>query len=837
MEDVRSFTGLSSAEADARLRREGPNVLPAPRRGGLLRLALELLREPMILLLLAAAGAYFLLGDVGEAAILLVSLLGVVGISLLQGRRTERSLERLRDLSSPRARVIRDGEQKRIAGADVVRGDLLVVSEGDRVAADGRVLWVSNLSADESLLTGESVPVAKRPAEASPAAGDSTRMFSGTLAVSGQGIVEVTATGPATEIGRIGASLQRIEQEKSPLQREIGRLVRRLGVAGAAVCVLIAVLYGRSRGSFVEGLLAGLAAAMSLLPEEFPVVFTVFLALGAWRISRRRVLTRRMPAIEALGQTTFLCVDKTGTLTLNRMTVTRLAAGDDELDSARAAELPERFHELVEFAVLASQATPFDPTEVAIREFGLRSLAETEHLHANWELFREYPLSPELLAVAHAWKAREREDYVIAAKGAPEAIADLCHLEAAESDRLRERVERLAGDGLRVLAVAAARFRPGELPSRSHDFAFSLLGLVGLEDPLRPSVAEAVETCTRAGIRVVMITGDYPVTASRIAREIGLPGARVTTGAELSSLDDSALEARLAESSVFARVVPAQKLRLVESLKALGHIVAMTGDGVNDAPALKAAHVGIAMGGRGTDVAREAASLVLLDDDFASIVAAIRLGRTIFDNLKKATAYLVAIHVAIAGMAMLPVVVGWPLLLLPIQIVFLELIIDPASTIAFEAEPSERDVMRRPPRSQRAPLLSAATFALSAARGAVVLGAAVATYAWLLAGGRPAAAARGPAFAALIVGNLCLILAHRSFSRSVVRSIVRPNPAVWWILGLAAGTLTAVLTVPALRRLFHFEGTRPADALLGVAAGGACLAVFALLDVFRRRAR
>ena len=837
MEDIRSFTGLSSAEADARLRREGPNVLPAARRRGLVRLALELLREPMVLLLLAAAGAYFVLGDVGEAAILLVSLLAVVAISLLQGRRTERSLERLRDLSSPRARVIRDGEQKRIAGAEVVRGDLLVVSEGDRVPADGRVLWASNLSADESLLTGESVPVSKHPGEVGAAGDDSTRVSSGTLVVSGQGVSEVTATGSATEIGRIGASLQRIGQEKSPLQRQIDRLVRRLGVVGVGVCVLIAVLYGRSRGNFVEGLLAGLAAAMSLLPEEFPVVFTVFLALGAWRISRRRVLTRRMPAIEALGETTVLCVDKTGTLTLNRMTVARLAAGDDELDAAGAAELPERFHELVEFAVLACQATPFDPTEVAIREFGLRSLARTEHLHADWELLREYPLSPELLAVTHAWRALEREDHVIAAKGAPEAIADLCHLEPVAWEHLRERVERLAGDGLRVLAVAAARFRPGELPSRSHDFTFSLLGLVGLEDPLRPSVPEAVETCARAGIRVVMITGDYPVTASRIASKIGLAEGRVTTGPELDALDDAALRERLADSSVFARIVPAQKLRLVEGLKALGHVVAMTGDGVNDAPALKAAHVGIAMGGRGTDVAREAASLVLLDDDFASIVAAIRLGRRIFDNLKKATAYLVAVHVAIAGMAMLPVLLGWPLLLVPIQIVFLELIIDPASTIAFEAEPAERDVMQRPPRPPGAPLLSRASFALAAARGAAVLAAAVATYAGLVAAGRPAGAARGPAFAALIVGNLCLILAYRSFSRSVVRSIARPNAALWWILGIAAATLAAVLSVPALRALFRFEGGRPSDALLGVAAGAGCIVVFALLDVFRRPTR
>ena len=507
------------------MREEGANEIPSARRRNFLWLVWDVLREPMILLLVSCGAIYIALGDLREAIILSLSVLVVVGITIFQNRKTERALEALRDLSSPRALVIRDGEARRIAGREVVRGDLVVVSEGDRVPADGSLLWASNLSVDESLLTGESVPVSRRavseggPETAQPEA----RVFSGTLVVAGQGLASVTATGPDTEMGRIGRSLGTIEMEATPLQSQMRRIVVQLAVLGAALCLLVAFLYGRSRGSLFDGLLAGLALAMSILPEEFPVVLTIFLALGAWRLSRKQVLTRRVAAIEALGAATVLCVDKTGTLTLNRMRVTRLVSGGRSLDVAGGGVLPDEFHELVEYAVLASRTSPFDPMEQAIRELGLRGLARTEHLHGDWELLREYPLSPERLAVTHAWKARGRQEAVIAAKGAPEAIADLCHLAARETERLFESVEELAGEGLRVLAVARARFRDAVLPEDVHDYPFEFMGLLGLEDPLRESVPDAIRDCKAAGIRVVMITGDYPVTAAKIAREIGLP--------------------------------------------------------------------------------------------------------------------------------------------------------------------------------------------------------------------------------------------------------------------------------------------------------------------------
>ncbi len=833
--DLRTLPGLSSAEASAQLAAEGPNEIASARRRSLLRLAGDVLREPMILLLVACGAIYLALGDLREALILLGSVFVVIGITLFQNRRTERALEALRDLSSPRALVVRDGEPKRIAGREVVRGDLIVVSEGDRVPADADLLWESHLRSDESLLTGESVPVGKRSASGGPEpAGPDGRVFSATLVVAGQGLARVTATGAGTEIGKIGKSLVAIASEETPLQRQTGRIVRWLAMAGIALCALVVLLYGRSRGNLLDGLLAGLALAMSILPEELPVVLTIFLAIGAWRLSRKHVLTRRVPAIEALGAATVLCVDKTGTLTVNRMSVTRLLAGGRTLDVAGSETLPEEFHELVEFAVLASQRSPFDPMEQAIRKLGLTTLARTEHLHADWELLREYPLSPELLAVSHAWKARERDDYVIAAKGAPEAIGDLCHLEPLEARRLLTSVEELASAGLRVLAVAKARFGPGALPEGAHDYPFELVGLVGLEDPLRASVPAAIRDCKTAGIRVVMITGDYPVTAAKIAREIGLPGDGVMTGVELEAIEDADLARRAPSVSVFARVVPEQKLRLVRALQANGEIVAMTGDGVNDAPALKAAHIGIAMGGRGTDVAREAAALVLLDDDFSSIVEAIRLGRRIFDNLKKVTAYLLAIHVVIAGMALVPLLLGWPLLLLPVQIVFLELIIDPACSIAFEAEPAEDDVMNRPPRSSAEPLLSRRLAALSGLQGVGALAVALAVFAAMSAQGAAGSEGRAEAFAALIAGNLGLILTNRSWSKTIFGTFRARNPALWLVVGGAVGTLALVLTVPALRDVFQFGDVRPVRVLLAVAAG---LASIVWIEIVKLRTR
>ena len=806
-------SGLSAATAAQRLRTHGPNELPSTKSRGILATALDVVREPMFLLLLACGSIYLFLGDVREALMLLGFVFVVLGITLYQERKTERALEALRDLSSPRALVVRDGKRSRIAGREVVPDDLLVVAEGDRIPADSVVLQAISLAIDESLLTGESVPVRKIAwdgvrAITRPGGEDLPFIFSGTLVVQGQGLARVLSTGIDTEMGHIGKALESVEVGQTRLQREIGLLVRRVATVGLSLCAAAVLLYGISRGNWLEGFLAGITLAMAMLPEEFPVVLTIFLALGAWRLSRMQVLARRVPVIETLGSTTVLCVDKTGTLTANRMTIRKLVVDDSvlELSQPAAGELPEEFHEIVEFGILASQRDPFDPMEKAFHDLGNGSLAQTEHLHADWTLEREYPLSPSLLAMSHVWKSPTGKDYVLAAKGAPEAVADLCHLDNASTQALGRRVAAMAEDGLRVLGVARGLFRQQGLPGEQHDFTFEMMGLVGLADPLRDTVPAAIAECRAAGIRVVMITGDHPTTARAIALQAGLePLDAIITGPELDRLDATELRSRVATATVFARMVPEQKLRLVNALRANGEVVAMTGDGVNDAPALKAAHIGIAMGGRGTDVAREASSLVLLDDDFASIVRSVRMGRRIFDHLQKAMTYIVAVHVPIAGMSLLPVLLGGPLALLPVHILFLELVIDPACSIVFEAEPEEADLMNRPPRDPAAPLFGGGILGLGLLQGASVLVIVLGVYLAALGGLRDSDDAIALSFTTLVLANLGLIFANRSWSSPMVATLRTPNPALWAVFGGSIFFLALALYVPLLREIFHFS--------------------------------
>ncbi len=841
--DASAQGGLTEAQAERRLAEDGYNELPAPRRRGILRLAIDTVREPMILLLLAASTLYFFLGDPREALVLLGSIGVVVTISLSQSRKTERALEALRDLASPRALVIRDGRQMRIPGRDVVREDLVILSEGDRVPADALLVGGMSLLVDESLLTGESVPVRKvvasgEAAAARPGGDDQPHLYASTLVVRGQGIARTTATGPRTEVGRIGKSLRGIAPEPTRLEAETRRVVRVLAVIGIALCLAIVLLYAVTRHDWLHGLLAGLTLAMAILPEEFPIVLTIFLALGAWRISKSRVLTRRVAAIESLGSASVLCVDKTGTLTENRMTLRVLSEGDheQEIPAEGAVPLAEPVHEVLEYAILASQRDPADPMERAILRMARDAVFARDHIHRDWTIVREYPLSPALLAVSHVWRSPEGSAFVVAAKGAPEAIVDLCHLEPEQAREVSARVEAMAARGLRVLGVARALFAAPSLPREQHDFEFKLVGLVGLVDPVRAGVPEAIAECRRAGIRVVMITGDSPSTALAIAREIGLDSERaLITGPELEAMTDQELARQSRDAHVFARVVPEQKLRIVRAFQAQGEIVAMTGDGVNDAPALAAAQIGIAMGERGTDVAREAASLVLLDDAFSSIVGAIRLGRRIFNNLKKAMAYLLAVHVPIAGMSLLPVLFRWPLLLLPVHIVFLELIIDPACSIVYEAEPEDDDVMRHRPRPPGERLFSFWTVALALLQGAVILVAVGVVYGLALSRGNGEREARALAFSTLLVANLGLILVERSRSRTILASLGRRNPTLWWVVGGAAAALVLVLEVPALRDLFQFERLHAGDALLCLGAGAASVLWFEALKVWRPR--
>lgn len=841
--EIHEHVGLTSQEAARILGEEGPNELPSSKQRGNFQIALDVMREPMFLLLVACGVIYLLVGDMQEAMMLLAFVFFVMGITLYQERKTERALEALRDLSSPRALVIRNGTQQRIAGRDVVRGDIIVLAEGDRVPADALVLDCTSLSTDESLLTGESIAVRKVPGDATspvvqPGGDDLPFVFSGTLVVRGQGIARVIATGQQSAIGKIGKALQAVTSEETLLQRETGRLVKILATAVLVLCALLILIYGFTRGAWLDGVLAGLTLAMAVMPNELPVVLTIFLALGAWRLSRTQVLARSAPVVETLGSATVLCVDKTGTLTLNRMTVTALNTDGTlyKIGDFRNDPPPDTFHDLVEFSILASQRDPYDPMERAIKDFGEEYLAHTEHLHGDWRLEKEYPLSPELLAMSHVWRAPEGNEYVIAAKGAPEAVADLCHFSDSQHREMMTAVTRMADDGLRVLGVARSYFSEPGLPGEQHDFTFEFLGLVGLADPVRPTVAAALQDCYRAGIRMVMITGDYPGTARSIARQIGLVQPdEVITGPELESMSEADLQERIRTVNIFARVVPEQKLRLVKALKSNGEVVAMTGDGVNDAPALKSAHIGIAMGGRGTDVAREASDLVLLDDDFASIVRAVKMGRRIFDNLKKAMAYLLAIHIPIAGMSLIPVLFKWPLLFMPIHIAFLHLIIDPACSIVYEVEPAEMDAMQRPPRDPKEPLFSKRVLLLSTLQGVSVLVVLLIVFGVSLVRGHGELEARTLAFTTLIIANLGLMMTNRSWTSTIVRILGAQNAALWWVTGGAVIFLGMALNIPIFREVFRFSVIHPVDVVICVSAGISSIVWFELFKMFSRK--
>jgi Ca2+-transporting ATPase len=836
--DPKSIQGLSGEEAGILLEKHGYNELPSSKQHSIFAIAFEVIKEPMFILLVACGSLYFMLGDIQEGIMLLGFVFVVMGITFYQERKTERALEALRDLSSPRALVVRNGRHKRIAGREVVPGDTIILSEGDRVPADGIVIWCSNLSADESLLTGESVPVRKvqgdiKAGPGKPGGDDNPYIFSGSMIVQGQGAAVISFTGAETEIGSIGKALRGVEQEDTHLQKEMNVLVKNVAIIGAILCVLVFVIYGFTRRDWTGGFLAGLTLAMAVLPEEFPVILTVFFALGAWRISKKRVLTRRVPVVEMLGSATVLCVDKTGTLTMNMMAISEMYTNGKFYPVVEGRQLDPCLDEITEYGILSCQKDPFDPMEKAFKRLEGLYAEDKKRIYETHEFIKEYPLSKKMLALSHVWKNREDGSCIIGCKGAPESVIELCHMDDAERKQTLEKVNEMAEHGLRVLGVAKAVFESGSLPDNQHDFKFHFLGLVGLADPVRPEVKGSIKECYDAGIRVVMITGDYPGTARAIAKEIGLTnGDRIITGPELDALGEDELKEAVKETNIFARVVPEQKLKLVNAFKANGEVTAMTGDGVNDAPALKAANIGIAMGGRGTDVAREASSLVLLDDDFTSIVQAVKTGRRIFDNIKKALCYTVSVHVPIAGLSLLPVFFKWPLILMPVHIVFLELIIDPACSIVFEAEPAEKDVMKRKPRGSNTKVFGKNSILISLTQGFIVLCMVMAVY--LLTGQLHASEgeARAMAFATLVISNLCLILTNLSWSRSFFSVLKDPNPAMWFIISGAIGLLMAVLYVPFLRELFKFGFLHLNDMLICFTAGFVSILWFELAKIF-----
>jgi Ca2+-transporting ATPase len=825
--------GLSEAEAARRLAVVGPNELADRERTGFGATLREIAAEPMIALLLLAAGIYLALGDLGEGLLLATFALLTVGLVVVQERRSERALDALRQLAQPHVRVIRDGVLRSLPARELVPGDAFQLAEGERIAADALLRSASSLTVDESLLTGESVPVRKRVAteatdvEETPGGDDRPQVYAGTLVVAGHGTAEIIRTGAATHVGRIGASLASIDRSPTPLAGQLRRLVRAFAIAALVVSTLLAAWYGLSRGDWLQGTLAGIALGMAMLPEEFPMALAVILALGGWRLARMRVLARRPAVIEALGAATILCVDKTGTLTENRMRVRALVSGSAEVELAAGRPLSSEARALVAAAARASQHTGIDAMDRAIVALLDAQPEDASGIQRAETLVREWPLVPERLAVVQAWD--DGEQLHVAAKGAPEAVANLCRFDDAARSQLATRVEALARRALRVLAVAAADARRDSKLERLEDIAFAPCGLVAFEDPLRPSVPAAVAEAKGAGIDVAMITGDHATTALAIAAQAGIDTrAGALIGADLDGLDDAALAVAVKRVRVYARVRPEQKLRLVRALRANGEVVAMTGDGVNDAPALKAAHIGIAMGVRGTDVAREAASIVLLEEDFGRIVAGVRMGRRIFDNLRKVMTYITAIHVPIAGLALLPVAFGWPPLMLPVHVALTEMIIDPICSLAFEGVPEDPRIMQRPPRRTEDPLVSWALVRHGLLQGAALLAVVLAIDGWSLRTlGEDGA--RTVSFVALTAGNLLLVWSNAASDVGSRALLQRSFSAFWVVAVIATAVLAAAIALPPVRQLLRFGVPPPEQLATALVAAALAVAAIAVL--------
>ena len=834
--------GLTASQAKEKLRTEGYNNLPSSKPKNFFSIALGVVKEPMFILLVACGTLYLVLGDLREGLMLLGFVFVIMGIEFFQEKKTEKALDALKDMASPRALVIRDGVETRIAGIEVVTDDIIILQEGDRVPADATVLHSVSLQADESLLTGESAAVRKNDWDGTekniqPGGDDLPFVYSGSMIVQGNGIAMVTGTGINTEIGKIGKALEGVKEEPTRLKQEMGSLVKTLTIVAVVLCILVIVGYTFTRGSLINGFLAGITLAMAILPEEFPVILTVFMAVGAWRISKKRVLTRKPSAIETLGTATVLCTDKTGTLTENKMTVTSLYNGNNFLIVTKTEKFNSEFHEIIEYGILSSQTNPFDPMEKAIISIGDLFLKGTEHIHKNWEMVREYPLSKQLLAMSRVFSFKGTREKIIATKGAPEAIFDLCHLDEKSRTRLSLAVEKLATDGLRVIGVAKAKINEEGLPEIQHDFTFDFIGLIGLSDPIRDNVKQSVNECYKAGIRVIMITGDYPVTAKHIAIEIGLENPeRCITGKELQLMTEDELSEKIKGINVFARVVPEQKLKIVNALKRNKEIVAMTGDGINDAPALKSANIGIAMGEKGTDVAREASSLVLMDDNFSSIVGAIKMGRRIFDNLQKAFGYTFAIHVPIAGLSLIPILLGnFPLILWPVHIVFLELIIDPACSIIFEAEKEELNIMNRPPKGIDERFFGGGKILFSCMQGLGILIITLSVYLVGLHLGYEADEVRAMSFITLIVSNIAVILTNRSWTNNIFKIIATPNKAVLWVTGGAVFFMVMILNIPFFLNLFQFHRLSLINIIICSSAGLTTIIWFEIYKMIKLR--
>ncbi|MGC1242619.1 MAG: cation-translocating P-type ATPase [Chryseosolibacter sp.] len=822
------LTGLSDAQVLEARARHGRNEVAAGKSTFLL-LVKDIFKEPMVLLLLAAALIYFVSGETGDAVFMTIGIVLVTGISLFQESRSRKALAALRALTAPVCKVIRNGKTQSIKREEIVVGDYVVVEEGTAVPADGIIIQSNDFSVDESILTGESLSVIKNSME-------NGRVFQGTTVASGLAICRVVAIGAKTELGKIGISIESIGEEETPLQKQIRNFVKKMALAGVLVFLIVWAINFYQSHALLPSLLQALTLAMSILPEEIPVAFTTFMALGAWRLMKVGIIARHIKTVETLGSASVICTDKTGTITENRMTL----AGVFVLPSG-AISGPGHFgpgeHALIRMAMWASEPIPFDPMEAALHQ--AYAAAATVDERPYYKMIREYPLAGRPPMMTHIF-ANEGGDTIIAAKGAPEALMKVSDLTDPDREAVTRALADLYGQGFRVLAVGVSTFYGDDYPPSQDQLPFRMLGLVAFYDPPKKNIREVFESFYNAGINVKIITGDNAATTATIARQIHFRGSEKTmTGEELLKLDEREVREKVMEINIFSRMFPDAKLRILNALKANGQIVAMTGDGVNDGPALKASHIGIAMGKKGAELAKQVSSLILADDDLAKMVDAVAMGRKIYANLKKAIQYIISIHIPIILTVFLPLVLGWvyPAIFSPVHVIFLELIMGPTCSIIYENEPMEAGLMHQKPRPFTTTFFKIQELSTSIVQGLVITVGTLSVYQFAVAHGYDEPVTRTMVFITLISANIFLTLVNRSFYFSILTTIRYRNNLVPLMIAITVGLTAMLLWVPLLRNLFQFGNISTYQLLVAVTAGCVSVLWFEVVKIVRRTAK
>jgi len=826
-----TISGLSDEEVIQSRKQNGTNSLQHQEKNQFLISLIDVVKDPMFLLLAAAASIYFITGDYGDGIFMSLAIILVTSISLFQESKSRNAIDALKKLSQPKSKVIRNGLTIKIPSEEMVLGDYMQLEEGHFIPADGNILQSNDFSVNESILTGESLSVFKNETS------ENKQVFQGTIVATGLAICEVTAIGNQTNLGKIGKSLNEIVEEKTPLQIQITNFVKKMSIIGLVIfCIVWAINFYNSR-MVLDSLLKALTIAMSVIPEEIPVAFTTFMALGAWRLLKMGIVTKQTKTVETLGSATVICTDKTGTITQNKMSLVQLYLFDSDAIVDTKEKLNPEAEIVLSYAMWSSEPIPFDAMEIAIHE--AYSKLESVDERPQFKLIHEYPLSGKPPMMTHVFEDLKGKR-IIAAKGAPEALIEVCHLSEKEKKQILAALEIMTNEGYRVLGVGVTEFSGTDFPKTQQEFKFTFKGLVAFYDPPKENIQDVFETFYNAGIQVKIVTGDNAATTSTIARQVGFKDAdKMLNGDELMAMDAATLKQKVMETAIFTRMFPEAKLKIIEALKSNNQIVAMTGDGVNDGPALKSAHIGIAMGKKGTEIAKDAANLILIDDDFSKMTDAIAMGRKIYVNLKKAIQYIISIHIPLIMIVLIPLALGWmyPNIFTPVHIIFLEVIMGPTCSIIYENEPMERNLMLQKPRPLTNTFFNLKEISISIIQGLVITLGLLFMYHYCVSEGFTESVTRTTIFLTLIASNIFLTLANRSFYYSIFTTIRYKNNLVLMIIGITLLTTSLLLFVPVFSKFFLFEKVNFSQIGWSFLVGFVSVMWIEIYKLFKRRKR